>query len=809
MKNRINEILKNKKYYAHTKGSNKELLLDHLLLTEEYYIKLDKIYNLEKVVKNIIKEVYFEQSELSINETYDFFTFAIYSHDIGKINPSFQAYKMNNLEEGEKNGTDSEHSIISAMIYFDICLDKILNSKLSEKEKILNIYVVSRFAYIISRHHSKLDSIKEFFITMLDKYEIIGMNKIYSLKIDKTKYEGVLDYCLNAEDKVDSISLYILTKLLYSLLVTCDYLSTTEYMTGEKIELREYRNEELFNSYQNNKINKIIREYEKGLQELDGINKSRSDMFLEVENNLIDNLNKNIFYLEAPTGSGKTNVSINIARILYKNIKDIRSINYIFPFNTLVEQTAEVFKRDFKEDKDFVVINSLNEIPINNMILDKNDTDYELSYMKFLLRDYEIKITSHVNLFESLFGCNKESNVNLYDYINSIIIIDEIQAYTSSKWINIIKLLDKYAKLLNVKFVIMSATLPKLDRLLDVSVSGYCNLLQDSSIYYSKEEFKNRTKPDFTLLDIENFKYSDLLNKVKEYKGKKILVEFITKESAREFFDLASNYFNNIFEITGDDNAFIRKNVLKKVNKLNDVLLVCTQTIEAGTDIDMDVGFKNVSTIESEEQFQGRINRSFKKGAYAKVYFFKIVDPQNVYKGDVRLNYTILNKENRKYLETKDFYSYYERVFKLSKNISNKYITKYNNNKFMEYCKYLNYSKIYENVKLIDTNTIQIFFCFKFQDYNNIYDGKEVLEEYIKVCQDRTLSYAKFKIKLSKLRKHMNLFSFNFNIRNNDILDSIPQIYGIYYIENGGNYVQNGKLDRRKFNSDYNGGLFL
>ncbi len=44
--------------------------------------------------------------------------------------------------------------------------------------------------------------------------------------------------------------------------------------------------------------------------------------------------------------------------------------------------------------------------------------------------------------------------------------------------------------------------------------------------------------------------------------------------------------------------------------KIDDVIVVATQVIEAGVDIDMDIGFKDISTLDSEEQFLGRINRS-------------------------------------------------------------------------------------------------------------------------------------------------------------------------------------------------------
>lgn len=49
------------------------------------------------------------------------------------------------------------------------------------------------------------------------------------------------------------------------------------------------------------------------------------------------------------------------------------------------------------------------------------------------------------------------------------------------------------------------------------------------------------------------------------------------------------------------------------------MILIATQVIEAGVDIDMDIGYKDTSRLDSEEQFMGRINRSAKRRGI--VYF--------------------------------------------------------------------------------------------------------------------------------------------------------------------------------------------
>lgn len=50
------------------------------------------------------------------------------------------------------------------------------------------------------------------------------------------------------------------------------------------------------------------------------------------------------------------------------------------------------------------------------------------------------------------------------------------------------------------------------------------------------------------------------------------------------------------------------RKIIEKLSKLKSVILVATQVIEAGVDIDMDIGYKDCSKLDSEEQFMGRIN---------------------------------------------------------------------------------------------------------------------------------------------------------------------------------------------------------
>lgn len=203
--------------------------------------------------------------------------------------------------------------------------------------------------------------------------------------------------------EVPEIAYYILNKMLYSLIVTCDYYATYEYMNSSDIDIEIIKDTDKFiEKYENTEIYQNIEKYrkDKTLLEENNINRLRSDIFIETEENLLKNLDKNIFYLEAPTGSGKTNTSINLALKILQNKREINNIFYIFPFNTLVEQTKKTLEKVFDYEKDFMCINSITPITQKT----EENLDYNKIYLNYQFMNYPIILTSHVNMFSSFFG---------------------------------------------------------------------------------------------------------------------------------------------------------------------------------------------------------------------------------------------------------------------------------------------------------------------------------------------------------------------------------------------------------------------
>ncbi|MEI7475490.1 MAG: CRISPR-associated helicase Cas3' [bacterium] len=821
-------------FYAHKDGKVKEVetVEEHSNLALEYAKKIIFNKNLEPLIHNIGKSFLEEENSFLLWE--EMFYNTIYLHDLGKVNINFQADKMKNKLFKNYQNRSSHHSFASAKLYFDIYFKKIKELENKDDKKSLRIFLCLNM-FVISKHHGYIDCYSKFISDLeiaskdfLNNYEALysaiqNIELIQKENILKNTREKTSDKRKELENKEEwgCIDLYIYTKLLFSLLVSSDFYSTSDYMSGSPVNDFGIIDDinEFYSNFKNTSTYNHIQDYSKNRKNKDfnNINEARSELFLETEENLLKNLDKNLFYLEAPTGSGKTNTAINLSLKLIEKDNNLNKIFYIFPFNTLVEQTRQTLEECFSGEtySKIGVINSLtplynetneeNEIRINNKTVDFKKILLDRQFIH-----YPIVLTTHVNLFNWLFGIGREDNFALAQLANSVIVLDEIQSYKNSIWKEIAIFLNKYAKILNIKILIMSATLPEIGDL-TINSNDFIKLIQARNKYFQCEYFKNRVIPDFSLID--EFKNSDkneflkiLCDKcVEEYKNnKKVLIEFIMKKTSLEFFKLLKEKYpeTHVNLLNGDDNLIDRKNIINEI-KQNDlpVILVATQIIEAGVDIDMDTGFKDISILDSEEQFMGRINRSCKKDN-CKVYFFNYNNEKAIYKDDKRIEYNLLKEDIREILKNKNFNIYYSKVIESLESQSfennNNNIAKFKEEEIVN----LKFSKIQKKLRLIDPKEHEytIFINREIKTDNGILSGEKVWEDYKNLLENKLLEYSEKRVKLSKIIADVNYFTYKVSKNNFTHNDNIGDIF---YIENGEEYFIKFdgvlKFDREKF----------
>lgn len=843
-------IVKPELFYAHSdrdNGKNPEILKEHVDRCYHYFEELWEHKNFKAVFENFQKELAPEFSDEGIKLFYSLIVNVIIFHDYGKINPRFQSITMKNTLR-KLTAIDcldgTKHSILSAAIYLDYFYEKIQESLLSKDEKnMIHVFMLVN-AYVISRHHGNLSRFEEFLEEFQPNRQLADIFSCMNQGDFAEVYHGPFckrdRHMMNMprqntriyhsflEKQSSHAGLYTYIRFLFSVLVSCDYYATSEYDNG--IEMSAFgtiENTEFATQYEQSERVKQIRRLnpESCVDDKKDINILRNRMFYEAEQTLLKNKDTNIAFIEAPTGAGKSNLAMNCSlKLLDKNIN---KIFYVYPFNTLVEQNYDTLEKIYGQTdifKSIAVINSITPIPLNgtrkfweNLDIEENEKFYQKALLDRQFLNYPFILTTHVNLFQIMFGCEREAAISFYQLAGSVVVLDEIQSYKNVLWTEIMMFLQCYSRLLNMKIIIMSATLPKLD-MLTGNHEKVVNLIENPEKYFQDARFKKRVALSYELLypdkktEMEEL-YAHVLGQAQ--KGRKILMEFITKTSAEMFYHMLAESGREdlqVFCMTGDDNQIDRKRILREMDTADQdkaVILVATQVVEAGIDIDMDIGYKDISKLDSEEQFIGRINRNFKRKGV--VYFFDMDNESGIYKEDYRVDtaYTLRKDEMKQLLADKNFGKYYDYILKGIRKYRNDRKNENGIEAFVDKVKKMDFIWISQKMKLIDNNDdwkMSVYFAREIAtDNGEIIDGKQVWERYRELLSDMTMNYAKKQVLLSEVKSKMSYFIYQIKIDNS--LDYNDRIGEFYLIEDAEQYFENGRLNTDKFYSQ--GNLFV
>ena len=847
-------------YLAHLSkdGSEVETLLTHSDLVLEYAIKImleNQIEgNIDKIIQLTIDNIQIQ------NDMKLFYLKAIYWHDIGKINDNFQKDKMsNNNFENIENGISSKHSILSAYLYLLSCFKTINKNYQDKNDKMEMISIAIYFSLTLWRHHTGLFSSWKEFLNGSEGVKIC--NKLYSytsklhIDIDEQIHQVLMNHLKNMHF-IKNENYYLLSKSLFSLLIISDYYATAQFMNYGNRDDLVYKDfglidkafsDKVYDEFYLDKFDKdgkqnTFNQALKDIKTIDidfsqleeksnkNLNILRNRLFLEVRENLKENISKNLFYIEAPTGAGKTNLSIMSAlEILKQEDKSINKIFYVFPFTTLITQTYDSIRNSLNLDNSEIV-QLHSKAKYNDKKESEKDGVYGDEKTNFLdnqFMNYPITMLSHVRFFNILTGVSKDDNYIFHRLANSIVIIDEIQTYSPNLWSSIVYMLDSFSKKFNIKFIVMSATLPKIGDIID---SEFTFLVKNRDRYFSNPNFAGRVTIDEKSLKkpikikepkdiysrvVKESKAYQVLDKEKPQKVKAI-IEFITKKGADEFYKEAleknknSKLFDEIFILSGTILEPRRREIIDFLKDTNDknILLVTTQVVEAGVDIDMDIGFKEKSLIDSDEQLAGRINRnSSKEGNKLFLFEMENAKAKYVYKGDKRLkvqNDVKVKLEN--VLESKNFDIYYDQVIdEIKKSNDTPFIEGLDT--YRDHIKNLRFSE--SHIKIIDMESISVFVPLNDE-------AIEVWNNYKEVINQQDEDYTTRQIKLQNLASKISQYTFSLAKYKGSGIDNLlpyckdgKEKYGYLYLEEYQNiYSYENGLDTNVL-SGSNVGMFL
>ncbi len=600
-------------------------------------------------------------------------------HDFGKATQFFQKYlnnpqKPSNSDERKKRS----HGLVSALLTFGILTQKLTDNL------ILQLFGL----IIVRRHHGNLEN----FTNLLTFCDSDFKNTIIQLdNLDFMEYKNILrnkgyDSYINKDFILESIKFfqprtprkvkrirsrftseyYFALNLLYSILLQADktdaILKDSKILTSKMLQSNDvYYYKRCFNNDPGNPINTI-----------------RENAFISIEESVkcLD-ASQRILSINIPTGSGKTISSLNAAINLCEKFSHDHIV-YCLPFTSVIDQNFKVFDEIRKSanlpDDTGILLkhHHLTDIFYKSAKDENSVKEYTPNEALHLIEGWESKITvtTFVQLIYSLISYKNSSLRKFNRFSNAVIILDEIQSIQHEYWHLIKTLLLKMTSLLETRIILVTATMPLI-------FSEEENEIKEL-VVEKKEMFKslNRIELDVSNLKKEKMEWETFCNNVielvKDNKSKDLLFIMNTIRSARELHDI---FFKTVHshKILFLSSHLIPKERLKRIENIKrrkwekPILVVSTQLVEAGVDIDLDIVVRDFAPLDNIFQACGRCNRENRDGVKGKVILYSLKDsnswtPSGIYK-DFLKQKTMKVLKHKEIIPESEFYDLANQYF--------------------------------------------------------------------------------------------------------------------------------------------------
>ena len=347
----------------------------------------------------------------------------------------------------------------------------------------------------------------------------------------------------------------------------------------------------------------------------------------------LDKLHGHILTLTAPTGSGKTLTALSAAIKLRGKIRAEKGytprIIYSLPFVNVIDQNYEVFRDvlemldDFERDESAYLLkhHHLSEIAYKT-----GDERVPLDEALMLTESWEseIVVTTFVQLLHTLIGFKNSFLKKYHNLAGAVLILDEIQNVPVEQWGLVGEILKGAAKYLGCTVLQMTATRPLIfgkEETIELlpNPESCFSVLNRTSIYAQT----SRPLPleNFTDMIIEGWDGETplliVLNTIRvsievyESLKRKLrcrpMIGYPEEEAQTEKASIV--YLStNIVPIQRRKRIELLK---RRLSEGRPTILVSTQVVEAGVDLDFHQTIRDIGPLDSIVQVAGRCNRSW------------------------------------------------------------------------------------------------------------------------------------------------------------------------------------------------------
>ena len=324
---------------------------------------------------------------------------------------------------------------------------------------------------------------------------------------------------------------------------------------------------------------------------------------------------RGVFRLAAPTGAGKTLASGGFA-LRHAEKHGLRRVIVAVPFLTITEQNAAVYRRLLDErGAEPAVLEHHSQVDFDD------PTAGRWARLAAENWDAPFVVTTFVRLFESLYGRKPSAMRRVHRLANSVIVLDEVQALPHAMLAPILDGLRLLVRHFGATVLLSSATQPSfwaLDEFKDVPCT---DLIHDAPKLVSdlrRVRYEWQLDPKPALADIADQAASEpaalvVVNTTAD--AKSVYDQWRDAEPVGVAWHLSTR-------MCPDHRRRVLEKVRARLARGERVLLVATQLIEAGVDVDFPVVFRAMAPADSLLQAAGRANREGRMADGGRVVVF-------------------------------------------------------------------------------------------------------------------------------------------------------------------------------------------
>lgn len=426
-------------------------------------------------------------------------------------------------------------------------------------------------------------------------------------------------------------------RMLFSCLVDADSLDTERHFRRARSEVRRWQIsfaewEKIFHENQRQLQEKAASEARTDLERT--VNRVRREVYEDCLK--AAQLPPGVFRLTVPTGGGKTRASLAfaLAHIRYHERQPgsvpHRRIIYAIPYTSIIDQTAVVFREIFGEEALILVHHS--GVPEGKVADDgtEDSGDGWSSWRRLACENWDapLVLTTTVQLFESLFSCRPGQCRKLHNIAQSVLIIDEVQMLPPGLLKPIVDALKTLVKYYGVTVVLCSATQPAL-----FGRQSYLKGFEQvhDIVVHPEEHFRVMRRVRYRV-EREPWDWTRVAEEMTRmaHHPKQCVTVVNTRADALHLLQAVrkilgegnSSLYHLSTLLCGAHRQDILRAIRQRLAEGRDCMLVATQVIEAGVDVDFPFAMRAIAGFERIIQLAGRCNRQGRLPRGEVVVFF-------------------------------------------------------------------------------------------------------------------------------------------------------------------------------------------